>query len=128
MPAETKPFDQLLSAIIDNRGKTIPTSPRGLALIATNCISNDQLYPSRDTVRYIGDETYSSQWFRAHPKPGDIIVVLKGSPGRCCLVPDPVDFCIAQDMVAVRADSEKVDPQYLFAALRSPMVQDAINR
>ncbi len=42
-------------------------------------------------------------------------------------MPDPVDFCIAQDMVAVRADSAKVYSKYLFAALRSPAVQSQID-
>ncbi len=43
------------------------------------------------------------------------------------MVPDPVDFCIAQDMVAVRADPAKVYPKYLFAALRSSVVQSQID-
>lgn len=31
-------------------------------------------------------------------------------------------------MVAVRADREKIDPKYLFAALRSPLIQESIDR
>ena len=120
-------FDELLSFVVDNRGRTCPTASSGLPLIATNCISNDFLYPTKDSVRYVDHDTYST-WFRAHPKPGDIIFVLKGAPGRCALVPDPVDFCIAQDMVAVRADHDKIDPQYLFAVLRSPLIQASIDR
>jgi len=99
----------------------------GLPLIATNSVSNEHLYPIKENVRYVDQDTYEN-WFRAHPKAGDILFVLKGAPGRCALVPDPVDFCIAQDMVAVRADYKKIDPKYLFAALRSPLVQDAIDR
>ena len=38
-----------------------------------------------------------------------------------------MDFCIAQDMVAVRANSERVAPKYLFAALRSSLVQSQID-
>jgi type I restriction enzyme S subunit len=37
-----------------------------------------------------------------------------------------VDFVIAQDMVALRADDTVIDPLYLFAALRSPRVQHQI--
>jgi type I restriction enzyme, S subunit len=120
------PFTDLLSHIADNRGRTCPTAPSGRPLIATNCISNNDLYPSYETERYVSDETYRT-WFRAHPLPGDIIFVCKGSPGRVALAPDPVDFCIAQDMVAVRADDSRVYPKYLFAALRSQVVQDRIN-
>jgi type I restriction enzyme S subunit len=42
------------------------------------------------------------------------------------MTPDPVSFCIAQDMVAVRADPKKVYPKYLLAVLRSQPVQAKI--
>lgn len=119
------PFTDLLLNIVDNRGRTCPVSPIGLPLIATNCISNERLYPSYDTTRHVSQETYAT-WFRGHPVPGDLIFVCKGSPGRVCMAPDPVDFCIAQDMVAIRANPERVYPRFLFAVLRSPMVQARI--
>ena len=52
--------------------------------------------------------------------------VNKGTPGRVCLVPDPVDFCIAQDMVALRVDESKVYNKYLFALLRSTQIKEKI--
>lgn len=65
-------------------------------------------------------------WFRAQPKPNDIIFVNKGTPGRVCLVPDPVPFCFAQDMIGFRCDSNKIDFEYLFAVLRSDYIQKTI--
>ena len=121
------PFSELLSAVIDNRGKTCPTADSGIPLIATNCIRNELLYPTYDKVRFVSKETYAN-WFRGHPLPGDIIFVNKATPGRVSLVPDPVDFCIAQDMVAVRANPKRVYPNYLFAVLRSPAVQEKISQ
>ena len=50
----------------------------------------------------------------------------KGTPGRCALVPDPVDFCIAQDMMAFRVDNSKVNNIYLLAVLRSYEIQRLI--
>ncbi|MEI3281097.1 MAG: restriction endonuclease subunit S [Eubacterium ramulus] len=41
-------------------------------------------------------------------------------------VPDPVDFCIAQDMIALRVDEEKIYNKYLFAVLRSRKIQKQI--
>jgi type I restriction enzyme S subunit len=96
-----------------------------MPLIATNCIVNDRLYPVHEKVRYVSEKTYDT-WFRGHPEPGDVIFVCKGSPGNVALAPDPVGFCIAQDMVAVRADPQAVYPKFLFAALRSPLVQTEI--
>ena len=116
---------ELLSFIVDNRGKTVPTSTRGWKLIATNCVTNNTLYPVYNKVRYLSLETYE-HWFRAHPHPGDILFVNKGTPGRVCMVPDPVDFCIAQDMIALRVDEEKIYNKYLFAVLRSRKIQKQI--
>lgn len=121
-----KPLPEVLSFIVDNRGKTVPTDSKGQhILIATNCIRNENLYPSYKKIRFLNEQTYQT-WFRAHPEPGDIIFVNKGTPGRVCLVPNPVDFCIAQDMVALRAEPQIVYNKYLFAVLRSPQIQGQI--
>lgn len=119
------PITELLSFIVDNRGKTVPTAPSGHKLIATNCVTNDTLFPVYEKIRYLSEETYQT-WFRAHPLPGDILFVNKGTPGRVCLVPDPVDFCIAQDMIALRVDDTKIYNKYLFAVLRSREIQQQI--
>jgi type I restriction enzyme S subunit len=121
-----EPFTALLSKIVDNRGRTAPTASSGIPLIATNCIKDYALYPVFEKVRFIDDDTYRT-WFRGHPEPGEILFVCKGTPGRVALVPDPINFCIAQDMVSVRADPTKVYPRYLFAALRSRIVRDRID-
>ena len=112
--------------VVDNRGKTVPIQQNGIPLIATNCINNNSLYPEFINVRYVSEEIYKN-WFRAHPQPDDIILTNKGSQnGAICLVPNPVNFCIAQDMVALRAKKGIIYPRYLFAALRSKLVQNRI--
>ena len=120
------PLSKTTKFIVDNRGKTAPTESSGIPLIATNCIDSKNLYPVYENVRYVSDETYEN-WFRSHPKPNDIILTLKGSQnGAVCLVPDPVDFVIAQDMVALRADENVIYPLFLFAVLRSEGIQQEI--
>ncbi len=120
------PLPELLSFVVDNRGKTVPTAETGHVLIATNCIRNEYLYPVFEKVRYLSDETYRT-WFRAHPKPGDVIFVNKGTPGRVCMVPDPVNFCIAQDMIAFRTNPVRMYNKYLLAVLRSAEIQTQIH-
>jgi len=122
---EYKPFGQLLKKVVDNRGKTCPTASSGIPLIATNCVKNENLYPVFEKVRHVSQDIFD-HWFRGHPEPGDMIFVTKGTPGRVCWVPSPLNFCIAQDMVAIRADEKKIYPEYLFAALRSLNIQGEI--
>lgn len=124
---EKRPLPEILSHIVDNRGKTVPTSSDGHILIATNCVRNENLYPTYEKVRYLTEETYQT-WFRSHPKPGDILFVCKGTPGRVCMVPDPIDFCIAQDMVALRVNENIVYNRYLLAVLRSSVIQNQIEQ
>lgn len=119
-------FAELLSNIVDNRGKTCPTEDNGFPLIATNCIKDDSLYPVFEKTRFISELTYNT-WFRDHPLSGDIIFVCKGSPGRIAWVKEPVSFCIAQDMVAIRANEKIIDPKFLFSLLRSKHVVNKIN-
>lgn len=118
-------LDNSVSKVVDNRGRTCPVTDTGIPLIATNCIKEFGLFPVFEKVRFVDDITYEN-WFRGHPEPNDILFVNKGTPGGVCLVPDPVPFCIAQDMVSLRADSKKFDWKYLFAALRSNFVRSQI--
>jgi type I restriction enzyme S subunit len=119
------PIKDLLIEIIDNRGKSVPTVEKGFPLIATNCIKHSSIYPTFDKVRYV-DEVTMKTWFRAHLKPNDILFVNKGTPGRVCLVPDPVTFCAAQDMMGFRCNDRLINYKYLFAALRSDEIQKII--
>lgn len=122
---EEKALNELLEFVVDNRGKSVPTTGYGIPLIATNCIKNSSIFPVFEKVRYLSEETYQ-KWFRSHPLPGDIIFVNKGTPGCVNLVPRPVDFCIAQDMIALRANKKKMSNYFLFLYLRSEKIQSDI--
>lgn len=122
---EMIPITELLSEIIDNRGKTCPTEESGFPLIATNCIKHSSIYPTFENIRFVSDDTLKN-WFRAELKPNDILFVNKGTPGRVCLVPNPVTFCAAQDMVGLRVNPEKIYYKYLFTVLRSDFIQEKI--
>jgi|GEM_PF-2544419 len=122
----TIPLSQTTRFVVDNRGKTAPTAAYGVPLIATNCVDNESLYPTFSNLRYVSQETYE-MWFRSHPEPNDIILTLKGSQnGATCLVPSPVNFAIAQDMVALRVNEDVMHYAFLLAALRSSDLQAEI--
>ena len=123
---ELIPLPNLLSEIIDNRGKTCPTVENGFPLIATNCIKNDKLYPVFENIRYVSDEVLE-KWFRQKLEPNDILFVNKGTPGKVCLVPNPVTFCAAQDMIGFRVDKDKIYYKYLFCILKSNFIQKTIS-
>lgn len=116
---------EVLSHIVDNRGRTCPTAAAGIPLIATNCLRRGRRSPIYERVRYVDEKTHR-EWFRSHLEPGDILFVCKGDPGRVAVVPHPVPFCVAQDMVGLRADSSIVDADYLYYRILSADVQGDI--
>lgn len=54
------PLSTTTKFIVDNRGRTAPAAERGVPLIATNCISNDRLYPAYEKLRFVSQETYET--------------------------------------------------------------------
>ena len=56
---QVKPLTELIAFTVDNRGKTIPTikDTTGFPLIATNCIKENGLYPIKENLRFISNET-----------------------------------------------------------------------
>lgn len=128
METKTVTLDDLVDFYIDNRGKTVPTvdkSKEYLPLIATNCITDDHLYPQLLKTRSVDKDTYDT-WFRAHLQPGDILFVNKGTPGKVAMVPEPVNFVAAQDMVGLRIKPE-YDTKYVFALLKSSKIRKRID-
>lgn len=53
-------------------------------MIATNCVTNNTLFPVYEKIRYLSEETYQT-WFRAHPIPGDILLLTKERRGEFVL-------------------------------------------
>jgi type I restriction enzyme S subunit len=112
----TNKTKELFSYIVDNRGKTPPISKSGRRLVENWHISGDVIFPDFNKGRdqkYVSEETYSN-WFRkGHPIAWDILYSTVGTLNKVSFVPPDCDFCIAQNIVAFRVDSELVS-QFFF--------------
>ena len=107
-----------MKAKVDNRGKTPPLSDYGYPLLEVKHILENQLYPSVKDTKFVSQETWDS-WFRAHLEPEDILFSTVGSIARSCIVPNEAKFCIAQNVVGIRIDSNVAVARYVYYALRS---------
>lgn len=108
---------ELLLKIIDNRGKTPPTTEEGYDLIEINSIAGVSKYPDYSLIKkHVSKETYLN-WFRAgHPQIGDILIPTVGTLNAIGYM-DRNDCCIAQNLIALRVDPEICDSQYLYYLL-----------
>ena len=115
---EESQLRDIVSKIVDNRGKTPPTVDfkTDYPLIEVNAINSDDCLINYDVIRkYVIDETYGN-WFRQHLEKYDIIISTVGTIGVFSLFLNKVG-CIAQNLVGLRFD--KVSSFFVYNFLRT---------
>lgn len=114
---------EILSFVVDNRGKTPPTQDEGYMLLEVNAVSATEKFPQyQETRKYVSQEVYDTRFRKGHPKKGDILVPTVGTLGAVSLM-DRDDCCIAQNLIAIRCDEEKCYSHFLYYVLCNPMTR-----
>lgn len=107
----------VLSMVVDNRGKTPPTQKNGYRLLEVNAISPTSKFPQYQLVRkFVSQDVYDSKFRKGHPNIGDILVPTVGTLGAVSYVNEP-DCCIAQNVVALRTNSKICNGDFLYYIL-----------
>lgn len=110
---EEKVLSNILSVIVDNRGKTPPTGDSGIPLLETNSLGKKQINYSKVT-KYVSDRVYNT-WFRKHLQPGDVLFSTVGVTALCALYEGRAKAVVAQNIVGLRAKNDSSD--FLFYLL-----------
>ena len=107
---------EVLERVIDNRGKTPPLSKSGHPMIEVFQLSRNRKYPDMGDIKkqkFVSDDVFN-KWFRSgHPQKGDILVSTVGTIAQWNLTPPGSEYCIAQNVVALRSDSSKTTSEFL---------------
>jgi type I restriction enzyme S subunit len=121
---EVKKIKEFVLKIIDNRGRTPPTSEEGIDLIETVCITDkNKKHPDFSKVRnYVSEDTYN-KWFRSgHPKEKDILIAMVGENVGSVAIMNNLKGCIAQNLIALRLEGDTY-PEFLYYLLISEYFQ-----
>ena len=111
---------ELLSYVVDNRGKTPVVFSSGFPMLEINAVSPTRKYPRYEEVgKYVDEETYNSFFRSGHPKIGDILIPTVGTLGAVSFV-NKENCCIAQNLIAIRANETICDKNYLYYYLCDP--------
>jgi len=104
----------LVTQIIDNRGKTPPVISEGYELLEINAIVPNMRTPDYSKVRkYVSKDTFNT-WFRTgNIKRDDILIPTVGTIGGCCISKEDRG-CIAQNLIALRINKEIADADFLY--------------
>lgn len=122
---KTVRLGDLVSKVIDNRGKTPPILNEGFELLEVNAVTEKSRFPNYEMVKkFIGQETYDT-WFRAgHIKKGDVIIPTVGTIGNVAISLENRGS-IAQNLVALRF-KEQNDSMFLYYLLSTPSFKKQI--
>lgn len=113
----------VVSFVVDNRGKTPPTQDEGHILLEVNAVSATEKFPLYQEVRkHVSQEVYGTRFRKGHPKKGDILVPTVGTLGAVSLM-DRDDCCIAQNLIAIRCDETICHSHFLYYVLCNPMTR-----
>ena len=113
----------VVSFVVDNRGKTPPTQDEGHILLEVNAVSVTEKFPLyREVRKHVSQEVYDTRFRKGHPKKGDILVPTVGTLGAVSLM-DRDDCCIAQNLIAIRCDEAICHSHFLYYVLCNPMTR-----
>lgn len=118
-------IEDATEAIIDYRGKTPPKSETGIKLLTAKVIKNGTIDESR--LEFISEETYSKWMRRGMPQSQDVLLTTEAPLGEVTILRSTERIALAQRVILLRAAPDRVDPRYLFAAMRSPIVQSRLH-
>lgn len=124
---DVKQLKDLVSKVIDNRGKTPPYSNNpDIELIETASISFVTQYPNYSKVtKFVSNETYQN-WFRGHPIKDDILVSTVGEYSGSSAIMKENRGTIAQNLIALRI--KDVKPVYVFYWTRSKNFKEQLDQ
>ncbi|MFA0320999.1 restriction endonuclease subunit S [Vibrio sp. 10N.222.55.A3] len=117
-------LSDVLSTIIDYRGKTPPKSETGIAVLTAASVKDGRVL--KDKVSYISQETYEKVTTRGFPQKGDVLITTEAPVGE--VAPFPVDktYHITRRIMALRGNKGIVDSNFLLYVLLGPHNQSQL--
>ncbi len=121
MTFSTKTIEDVTQTLIDYRGKTPKKSVSGVPLITAKVIKNGTILNSNH--EYIAEDSYDSWMRRGLPRQGDILITTEAPLGEVAQLRTTDKVALAQRVILLRGNSDVIDQQYYFQALKSDFVQ-----
>ena len=114
-------LEHLLDALIDYRGKTPPKTDSGIPLITAKVIKGGRIIGGNE--EFIAEDFYDEWMRRGLPRQWDVLITTEAPLGEVAILRTSKRIALAQRVILLRGNPKKVDQQYLFFALQSPLVQ-----
>ena len=118
-------LDDLLGTLIDYRGKTPLKAGAGIPLITAKVIKGGRILDGNH--EYIAEDYYDEWMRRGLPHQWDVLITTEAPLGEVAILKSSAKVALAQRVILLRGDKEKINQRYLCFALQSPLVQARLN-
>ena len=118
-----KDFDEISVLITDGEHATPRRTEKGIYLLSARNVLNHAL--QLDDVDYIDEDEYARIARRVVPQAGDVLISCSGSIGRCCVVPDGLQFQMVRSAALIRFD-DTINPVFAEWLITSDELQRQI--
>jgi type I restriction enzyme, S subunit len=129
---ESKPLSELLTLIMDFRGRT----PKKLDMewgggeipaLSANNVEMGKINFSKEC--YLGSDTLYKKWMtKGNTQEGDVILTTEAPLGNVALIPDERRYILSQRVILLRADSSHLYNDYLSHYLMSEFFQNLMRQ
>ncbi len=124
---DTVPLGQVCNKITDGSHNPPPRVDSGELLLSSQNVFDNRLDLS--THRLVSKEDFARENQRTRVAPGDILLTIVGTIGRCLAVTKEMPRFVLQRSVAViGTDESKLIPQFLTRIIQSPRIQATLER
>lgn len=124
---EGLPLRRVVQAFIDYRGATPKKADTGVPLVTATNVADGEINFSLGE-QFVSKETYVEWMCRGLPEPGDVLLTTEAPLGEVAMIDDP-RVALAQRIIMLKPDRGRIEPEFLYASLRSPQVQaDLLSR
>lgn len=121
MAVETRRLEDVISTLIDYRGKTPNKTDVGVRLITAKVIKDG--FINESSFEYIAEEEYDVWMRRGLPQQWDVLITTEAPLGEVAQLRTSERVALAQRVILLRADPRVMDQHFLFHTLKSPFAQ-----
>jgi type I restriction enzyme S subunit len=118
---------RVVEAFIDYRGATPEKAESGVPLVTATNVSDGEIDLSLGE-QFLAEEKYVEWMRRGFPEVGDVLLTTEAPLGEVAMITD-ARIALAQRIILLKPNRQRVEPRFLYASLRSPQVQaDLLSR
>ena len=127
---EVKELDEVVSEIIDYRGKTPKKlggdwSESGIIALSAMNVKQGRLV-NLEKSKFVSEELYK-KWMKSEVEKNDILMTSEAPLGEAYCFAEKKKICLSQRLFCIRANPNIIKPSVLFYAIRSPAIQNQLH-